>query len=165
MKDESLRLAVLTALRDAIDEEVTALRQDVTGRMLDARETLGVKAVQVDLPDGTPIASVTLTEGSPKPAVVDELEFIRWVKANAPDEIVDSVRSSYQRALLGRVEVREGVAVDTGTGEVVSGVGVVAKAPYISMRYKSEGRAAIAEAWRSEALPKEARPALDKRDD
>lgn len=161
MKDEGLRLAVLTALRDAIDEEVTALRRDVTDRMMDARESLGVKAVQVDLPDGTPIASVTLTDGAPKAAVIDELEFIRWVKANAPDEIVDSVRSSYQRALLGRVVMREGVAVDTVTGEIVSGVGVVSKAPYISMRYKSEGRAAIAAAWRAESLPAETRPRLD----
>lgn len=165
MKAEGLRLAVLTALRDAIDEEVASLRKDVTDRMLDARDSMGVKSVQVDLPDGTAIASVTLTDGTPKAAVVDDIEFLRWVKANAPTEIMEAVRPAYQRALLGRVKVDGERAIDEETGEIVSGVGVVSKAPYISMRYKSEGRAAIAEAWRAEALSAEVMPRLDTKAD
>lgn len=162
MKEESLRLAVLTALRDAIDAEVESIRGAVTSSLLDARDAMGVKSLEVSLPDGRVVASLTVTDPEAKATVVDERQFVEWVRGNAPTELVESVRSSFQRAVLGRVEVTgDGRAVDPETGEVVDGVGLGAKrSPYISLRYKSDGRQAIASAWRSAELP-DIIPAID----
>lgn len=165
MKEESLRLAALTALRDAIDTEVTNLRNGVTSSLLKAREELGVKSLEVTLPDGTVVASVSVTQPESKLGVVDEQAFVDWVRANAPTEVVETVRSSYQRALLGRLTEVDGRAVDEETGEFVAGVGrSAARPPYISLRYRPEGREAIGRAWAESTLPKGILPQLDRAD-
>lgn len=161
MKEANLRLAVLTALRDAIDKEVEFLRQDATAAIKQANESLGVKSLEVSLPGGKVVAALSLAAPDPSPSVHDEQAFAEWVSAGYPTEVVPTVRPAFKKSLLGRLEVAGDGAVDPETGEVVPGVGVRERAPYVTLRFKPGGRDDIAVAWRNKTLPESVLPQLD----
>lgn len=143
LKDTAYRLAVLKALRDAVAAEEANARVFALGDLTAAAEDMGVRSVDVSLPDGTKIATLSLAGGEDKVAVVGEIAFTRWVEENHPTEVetVTRVRSSYLAAVL------KAGGVDTVTGELVPGVGAVPGSRYTTVRYTPDGREAVARAW------------------
>lgn len=164
MKELTRKVALLTALKDAVEAELDAARAEARDVIIKAREELGVKSVEVTVPDGEVVATVTVAGGGTAPAVHYDETFLAWVKENHPTEVVEAVRPAFSKALLGRLEQAGDKFVDPNTGEVVAGIGERLKSEYISVRFKPEGRAVIAEAWRlSEiGLLLAGQPAIDK---
>jgi hypothetical protein len=164
MKELTRKVALLTALKDAVEAELDAARAEARDVIIKAREELGVKSVEVTVPDGEVVATVTVAGGGTAPAVHYDETFLAWVKENHPTEVVEAVRPAFSKALLGRLEQAGDKFVDPNTGEVVAGIGERSKSEYISVRFKPEGRAVIAEAWRSSeiGLLLAGQPAIDK---
>lgn len=155
LKILTARTAVLKALRDAIDAELSGSRADVLDGLLDAKASLGVKSVDVTLPDGTKVASVTLTEPKGRIAVTNDEAFARYVLDRWPDEVAMTVRSAWQKKLLARLkDAGDGDVVDPETGELVDGVTAYPPADpsSFSLRYADGGRERIADAYRNGQL-------------
>lgn len=148
MKELTRKVALLTALKDAVESELDVARAEARDVIIKAREELGVKSVEVTVPDGEVVATVTVAGGGTAPAVHYDETFLAWVKENHPTEVIESVRPAFAKSLLGRLEHVGDKFVDPDTGEVVAGIGERLKSEYISVRFKPEGRAAVAEAWR-----------------
>jgi hypothetical protein len=146
LKDTAYRLAVLKALRDAVAAEEANARVFALGDLTAAAEDMGVRSVDVSLPDGTKIATLSLGGGTAKATVVDEAKFTAWVQANHPTEIetVVRVRPAYVQAVLAKAV--DGYAVFAG-GEVVDGVGPAVGSRSAVVRYTTDGREAVARAW------------------
>ena len=95
---ESLRTAVIQALRDLITTETAVAREDTLEAMLAARRSgIPIKTLDVRLPDGQIVATITLVEDSDTVIVVDRPKFTAWVQKRAP-EMVTTERSSLERA-------------------------------------------------------------------
>jgi hypothetical protein len=167
VKDLTRRVALLTALKDAVEEELEQARAEMKGELLEAHEKFGVKSVEVDLPSGEVVASVSVVPEKETTAVLSPQEFTSWVAVNYPDQLDTSprVHPAFEKALLGRVRFTDsGVAVDEESGEVVEGLGVRSKSGYVSVRFKPEGRALVARAWRELGILGTVMPRLDNPD-
>lgn len=157
VKTDATRVAVLTALRDAIDEEVRNLRDGTLRGLLDAREELGVKSIDVTLPDGTKVAAVTLTQPSARISVDSEEAFTRYVEQHYPDEVVTEtkVRPAFRKQLLDRVaDAGDNDVADVNTGEIVPGLTCypAGKPTRFSLRFADTGRQDVLDAWQAGAL-------------
>lgn len=147
------KLAVFKVLSDLIKTQVDDTKAAVTESMEPGDR------VTAKLQDGTKIASVTLTDPSARAKVVDEAAFTKWVEANAPSEVVATVRESYRKQLLDAVKSR-GAPV-TENGEEIPGVDVTTTDPYPSVRAASGAQEAIAKAWRDGTVQLGALPELE----
>lgn len=99
------RVAVLTALRDAISTEITRARAELGAGLDQARAELGLKSLDVTLPDGGPeVATVTVRQTGPA-IDVDEQALADWVAEHHPSEITRTVRSAFRDKLLSRLTV------------------------------------------------------------
>ena len=87
LKDEALRATVLGALRDLIDGEYTNARGLVLDELVIAWDVLGVKSLDVRLPGGETVATVTLVEPSDEVVVTDRPAFTSWVQRRAPEMV------------------------------------------------------------------------------
>jgi hypothetical protein len=167
IKDQAFRVAVLGALKDALGSQYADERGDLLEQLVAAQGELGVKSLDVSLPDGTKVATVTLTQPSDRVEVVDEAAFTNWVAEHWPTEVVTvtQVRPAFRKALLDSVAITTlpdgadqvevlNVVVDVRTGVSVDGVRVrqASKPTSFSVRYTPDGRPAIAEAWREGRL-------------
>lgn len=157
--------AVLKALADAVAARLRAVRADMQ-EALDA--TGGVRQVSANLPDGTEVAKISLTDPKPEAVITNPDAFRDWVVKNAPSEIsrrvVTEVRDSYKALLLnqmtasGRPEICD---TETGVLETVPGVEVKAtRARSHSVRFAKTGKDAIGEAWRNGQLAADLMPQL-----
>ncbi|MFF4652784.1 hypothetical protein [Streptomyces sp. NPDC001380] len=155
LKDDAARAAVLRVLRDAVDAEYGAARRSVLEGLRAARAELDLKSVRVTLPDGTPIATLTLVDPRPAVVVADEGAFTAWAAENHPGEVevVVRVRAAWQRQFLAGLACLEPVA-DPRTGEVVPGL--AAPPPPVprsfSLRPVPGGPERVTRAWSSGAL-------------
>lgn len=149
MKDLTRKVALLTALKDAVEAELELARAETKESLIKARDDMGLKSVEVTLPDGQVVATVTVAGGGESVAVYQEGTFVEWVRAHHPDEIVEIVRPTFRKDLLSKVGQVGDRFVVVGTGEIVEGVGPHRKAEYISVRFKPEGREQVALAWRN----------------
>jgi hypothetical protein len=91
------------------------------------------------LADGTIVGAVTLAKAPVSASVTDPAAFLAWVMDNRPDEIVSTVRPSFQMAVLMAAKKR-GVAVDQN-GEVIPGITV------------AEGTSSLRPTYDPDALP------------
>lgn len=160
LRDSALRAAVLKALKDLIAAEETVARQDMAADFAVASEQLGdLKSIVVKLPDGSKVATVSLTEGRTTWQVTDEPAFLAWVTDNFPSEVetVTRVRPAFVPAMQKMYTV-EGDVVVGPSGLVAEGVTVTAGAPFTSVRYTPEGRTAISDAWQAGRLDVPALP-------
>lgn len=158
IKDRATRVAVLTALRDSIDEVIQGERYELTGELIELAEVFGVKALDIDLPNGVKVASASIATPEGKAVVKDERGFLNWVKENAPTEVVETVRDTYQKALLSRLVPHDDGAVDTKSGVIVTGVMFKDSAPRLTVRFKTDGREEIANAFNRNELDDVVRP-------
>lgn len=140
LKEQARRVAVLAAL----GERITKAAEQARAELRDDMAKLGADAVTAELPDGTRVSSVTLAGGSGGRAyVADEAMFARWVVAEHPSEMEYTVRAAFRKRLLDELSEARGT---------VPGVELSEPRPYLSNRFKSGGKDAVAEAWRDGSL-------------
>jgi hypothetical protein len=150
LKEDATTVAVLRALRDIIDTEYEAVRLRVLAGLREARDKVGLKSMRVTLPDGTPVATVTLIDPKPATVVGDEAAFAAWVAGRYPDEIETRVRLSWQRKFLSELNPSADRVIDPHTGETVEGL-VTIRSPEprsFSLRPLPDGTREISRAWR-----------------
>lgn len=152
LKEDATTVAVLRALRDAIDAEYEAARLRVFAGLREARDEVGLKSMRVTLPDGTPIATVTLIDSKPATVVGDEAAFVAWVADRYPSEVETQVRvrPSWQRKFLSELDPSADPVIDPCTGETVEGlVTMRSSGPRsFSLRPVAGGSQEIRRAWR-----------------
>ena len=123
----AVKLAVLRALKYHIREIETELGVDLLSELDDG----DAKAATLD--DGTRLGKFTRTRGKRMPTVVNERQFVDWVRKHYPTEITEAVREPFRSNLLDSAK-EYGVAVDKKTGEVIPGVELRTGNPSISWR-------------------------------
>lgn len=109
-------------LRGEVAELIDRVRGVVTDNLSPGER------VNATLPDGTVIGTVTIGKPAEAARVTDERALLDWVKSNRPDEIVESVRTSYVDQLKRDAKVH-GYPVDKSTGEIIPGVELVEGSP------------------------------------
>jgi hypothetical protein len=122
-----VKLATLRALKNRVMEVETEINLDLLSSLSEG----DAKAATLD--DGTRLGKVSVARGPQTPAVVNEREFLTWVKNSYPSEITETVRKSFRTKVLESARTH-GVAVDEKTGEVIPGVTLRVGNPYISFR-------------------------------
>ena len=148
LRELTLQAAVLRVLADEIASRLALVKEAAKQSFDDA----GSASAKARLPDGTPVATVTLAGGDGKTAaVVNEAAFLAWMKASHPEEVVEVVRPNAARLILDGCKAA-GAPVDPATGEVIPGVEVTGSRPYVSVRFTSGGRDAIVDAWQAGQL-------------
>ena len=146
--DLVLPIAVLKVLGDEIAGRIAAQKTQAQTAFTE----WGASRVDATLPDGTKVASVTLSgEGGKSASVINPNALLAWVEDEYPGEVEVKIRDSFLKKLLDAA-VAEGRAVDPATGEIIPGITVRDKNPYLSVRFKDGGRAAIVAAWRAGEL-------------
>lgn len=146
LKDNALRSAILKAISDALKAEVDAGRTELFDELLELHELTGAKSLDVSLPDGRKIASISLA--MPK-AGLDA-----WIAQHYKGAVIKvparrEISPPFRDELLSRLTFTpEGVAIDEN-GEIVPGVEWrAAGAPKsFSIRFEKTGREQIAAAW------------------
>lgn len=154
LKTAVLAAAVSKRLKEMLAEADAAGRADTLNQLKAAKAAMGLKSVDITLPGGTKIGTATLPQS--KPGVrVDEDAFVKWVLAEHPTEIVQAVRDSFRKAVLGRLKVVGDEVIDTHGGEPVPWASVrpaAAEPTSFSITWVDDGRDAVEEAWRSGEL-------------
>jgi hypothetical protein len=153
--------ATLKALADVVTDRLKAIRAETQAALDAAEEQTGTRQVAASLPDGTPVATISLTDPKPEAKVTDLEAFKAWVMREFPGEIerqfVAEVRPAFLDKVLAEMTAA-GVArlVNKETGELHDVPGVEVKATRSrnhSLRFKPGGRDTIAAAWQAGTLP------------
>lgn len=159
LKEAATRAAVLSALADAIGDELKTAKADLQVALKAAKEETGTQQVGVSLPDGQDVGKVSLVQPKPAATVTDGTALLEWARKVRPGEVVSrvvtEVRPAWLKLALAEMTAA-GVAqwCDKETGELhaVPGVEMQGRASYTRMTLPDEGKAAIAEAWRTRKL-------------
>lgn len=160
LKDAAAREAVLKTLLDVVDAEYKQARAEVQALLDTAAEETGTTQIAASLPNGTKVATVSLTGGTAEAKVTDEQAFTTWVRKNYDTEIEREFITRVRKAFADRV-LKEctaaGVAqwADPETGELhdVPGVEIrAARARTHSVRFAKDGRDQVAKAWQAGQL-------------
>lgn len=114
------RVAALKVFEAAVNGEKEGARE----ALLDELLALGVERLRITMPDGTPLGLAVLSGGKETAKVVDEQAFLAWVRKNAPQELVETVRDSYRKSVLKRVKSGEEVPDGVELGETALGTTV-----------------------------------------
>lgn len=146
MAADALRDVILKTLADDVEAAIKTGRDDLKARMGDE----SIKSLSAKLPDGTPVATLTLAGGKKAPRITDPAKFLAWVQAEHPTETETIVRPGYQEALLKQI-ADAGRVVDPRTGGPVPGVEFHDTTPYLTPSFARgdvPGRERIRRAWR-----------------
>jgi hypothetical protein len=140
-------LALERQVLKVIADEVAARIQSVNEQLTAGFKTTGTTQAAALLPDGKKVASVSYAGlGSKAALVTDERAFTDWVQAEYPGEVVTRVREDSRKKWLDGAKAA-GAPIDTRTGQVIPGVEVRDRSPYISGSFARGGAAAIVDAW------------------
>lgn len=155
LKEDAGRVAVLTALAAAIDDELKAAKQQLAVGLAES----GVKQVGATLPDGMQVGKATWVTPEPAPVVADDTAFLAWVREHhrhqIKTELVVTVQPAFVKALLADMKaagVARWVNQDTGEFQDVPGIKMQGRAPYQQMRQSPAEKQQIAQAWRNGQL-------------
>lgn len=159
LSELAAREAVLKALADEIGDQLKQVRAEVQVAL---DENVGVRQVAAVLPNGKPVAKVSLTDPAPAAVVTDPAAFLAWVRDHHPDtnavvrRVVTEVRPATQTALLAEMTaagVPQWCDAETGEVHTVPGVEIRAtRARSHSVRFDKGGRDLVAEAWQAGEL-------------
>ena len=173
MRERNLRMVFLKAVADAVEAELRRMRDDHTATLLGEWREEGSKSWNVRLPGGTTkVATITLSEPKPSTAVTDPDAFLAWCEANVPGAVeeyetppvpaveavpartVRRVSPKGQTAILARLKPVGEECVDPESGALVDGVTYkpAAEPKSFSVRYETDGRDALALAYRAGEL-------------
>ena len=142
LRELALRLSAITVIADAAKEAKDRLRDEFA----QALNAVGADAAKAAL-NGTEVAKVSLVSPKPSASVLNEQALTNWVKANWETEIVQSVRDSFRKVILDKIENNNGVAVYPETGEVLDFISFKQRESYVSTRFATGGREVILEAF------------------
>jgi hypothetical protein len=167
LKETAARVAVLTALAEAINDELKTAKTELQTGLKTAKQETGTQQIGITLPDGQDVGKVSLVQPKAAAVLVDEAAFREWARTVRPGEVtsrvVTEVRPAWQALVLKQITAA-GVTqwADPETGEVhdVPGVQMQGRAAYTRMTVPDAGNAAIAEAWRTGQLGPLALPQL-----
>ena len=101
-------------------------------------DSLGADRVKAELGDEV-VAYITTTKPKCKWQIVSQQSFIKWVKANIPSEIVESVRESSIDAILDKFNYVDDLVIDPN-GEPVDWLEGSISDPYLITKFQGEGR-------------------------
>jgi hypothetical protein len=165
LKDDATTMVVLRTLRDTVEAEYQAARRRVLDGLRAARAEFGLKSTRVTLPDGTPVATVTLVDPAPAVVVADSDSFASWTARHYPSEVESrlQIRASWQKAFLSALDPTAEPVADPRTGQPVWGLTAApASEPRsFAVRPLLSGTAEIARAWRRGELDLRAVLSLD----
>jgi hypothetical protein len=150
LAEDALRDAILKTLADDVEAALVKGRASLKAAMAAGK----IKSLSAELPDGTPVATLTLAGGRKAPRVVSEARFLAWVQAEHPTEVETVVRPDYQKTLLEGI-AQAGRVVDPKTGNAVDGVEFCDTTPYVTPSFAKgdiPGREHIRRAWRDGAI-------------
>lgn len=134
------QLAVLKVIKDLVSAQYENTRKDTREHIKPGgREP-------AELPDGTRLGSVTMTEGRVTAKVTDDRALTAWAEKKAPSEITTTVRDGYKTKLLDRAK-KDGGAFDPDTGEQIPGITVENGDPYPTFKPAAGAVEAVAAAW------------------
>ncbi|MBC9714053.1 hypothetical protein H9Y04_15925 [Streptomyces sp. TRM66268-LWL] len=162
LRDLATQAAVLKLLAERVAAEQKVVRAR-TQRALDAAQKRdGTERVGAFLPGGEQVATIAIRKGETGPVVEDEEALARWVRQQWPGEewtetrIVRTVKAWKLAELLGEMGAAGAAKlVDKVTGEVLDVPGVAIKptrARTHGITWRTGGKAATADAWRTGAL-------------
>lgn len=140
------QLAAIKVLQDLINERGRTARSEALELMSD----IGAERVRVSMPDGAVLGTVTISQGRHTARVIDERAFLAWVRANAPSEVIETVRESYRKTLLKNIE---------STGEIPAGVELHHGEPYPTVRLADGATETVLTALRTGLIDPLALPA------
>ncbi|MDZ5077893.1 hypothetical protein [Nesterenkonia sp. HG001] len=86
-KADRLAFLLRKTVADAAGAEVKAERQHVIDDLLELHEEHGVKQVAVKLPDDEQIATLTISQPTPRTEITDDDAFIDWAAEHYPDAV------------------------------------------------------------------------------
>lgn len=149
-----LREVALNALHKSIGGELTGIRTGVQSDL----DGLGIERLGARLPDGTRVATITVSNPQPKAVVTDEKAFVAFMEDFAPTEVmtIKIVRPAYVTKVLDEM-TKFGAAqlADPNGGELADVDGVemqTARAASHSVTWDGDGLNAVIAAMRSGAL-------------
>lgn len=158
MRDAALGFALRKTIADRVSAEVKGERLDLQDRLLKRMRDEGVKQTMVSLPDGTPVATLTVSQPRPVVEAVDPEGLLEWARENQP-EWVETVEheaveawTEYRltpEALAGKgLTQAAGGTLVTSDGEQVPGLRRTTPAPKsFAVKYADGGADALVEAW------------------
>lgn len=127
------RLAALRALRHGLDSAIAVAEEEIRH----VRQLTGARSFT------TSLGSVTIAQR--KPSIrLDSDAFLDWCRENAPGEIVESVRPSFEKAVKARLRVAGGDVVD-GDGVVVDYATATEGSEYITVKLSDDAKDSAAE--------------------
>lgn len=166
LKDQARRVAVLDALKTALDEELKTARADLQTGLKTAKKETGTQTIAVDL-NGQDIGKATLVQPKPQATVTDPAALLAWARTVAASEIttrlVTEIRPAWLAVLLKQLTAAgrpEWADPETGVIHTVPGVEMQPRAAQTRLTLPDEGKAAIADAWRTGELLRLALPEL-----
>lgn len=130
------RLAAIKVFEDMVSAEKHSSRAEVMQELLDA----GITRLNIQMPDKTVLGTIGVTKGRETARIVDERAFLAWVRENAPEELIETVRDSYRRSVLKQIQ---------GGGEIPDGVEMSQGGPYPTVRLAEGATEAVLAAVRS----------------
>jgi hypothetical protein len=140
IKDKSLRLAAISLLADQAKKLKDELRAELMAEMAE----LGADRVKAELGDEV-VAYITTSKPKFKWVIKSDKQFIAWVKANVPSEIVESVRESSVEAILDKFNYVDDLVIDPN-GEPVDWLEGSQSEPYLMTKFHGDGREKLREA-------------------
>lgn len=161
IKDAALTFALRKTVADLVADEVKAERQRLQDRLLERMVDEGVKQTAVTLPDGTPVATLTVAQPSPRD-VVDDAALLAWCQEHRPEWVTTVEHPAVEawtehRVDLDAVKAAKLATVDgqavTEDGEVVEGITRRTPPPSsFAVKYAPGGREAIVGAYHAGQL-------------
>lgn len=130
------KAAAIKVFENVVAAEKAGARSEAVAQLT----ALGVRLMDILMPDGTAVGTLSISGGKETAKVVDERAFLAWVKKNAPGEVVETVRDSYRKALLKQIQ---------GSGELPDGVELGQGDPYSTVRLSKGAEAIVLAAMRS----------------
>lgn len=177
LRDRNTRFALLKAMRDAIDEELTLERADHTDLLRAQYDEVGVKSFDVKLPGGGKVGTISLSVPKADTIVRDEEALLAWCRENMPSAVIEERVPAQPEVVIPATPARTVYRVDdamvtallkgsrpvdpTSGGLVVDDDGVVIEGvEYVpagrpksfAVRYERDGREALALAYRAGEL-------------
>jgi hypothetical protein len=151
LPDTVLEEALYAALGTAIKQRRDVVTVDRKQHMAAIHAT----SLDIKLPDGTKLASVSAPGSTDVAKVTNQGLFVRWVAEHFPAEIMQAVRPAWEKKFLGGL--REGEtgaewADDTGEIHEVPGVEFETVEGRSSLRFISGGHELLAAAYRAGLL-------------
>jgi hypothetical protein len=166
LKDQATRVAILDTLAKTIADELKAAKAELETGLRAAKAETGTKTIAIDL-NGTDIGKATLVQKGPAATVTDEVALLAWVREVAPTEVVTRLTTAVRPAWLTQLKKQieaigstEWADPETGVIHDVPGISLVGRAAYTQVTIPSDGKQAIAEAWRNRLLDTVVMPEL-----